>query len=154
MQGTEPPIPASTLQAHAATAAMLLRPPHTQIVWYHIISILRRQNILSSALTLLSTQPDLSSRTASDALAAVALLEGQHAAAALQAFLSARKQWVQQQLEQAAASQEGEQPPGAVLAQLAQSVQSCIAQVGSMSSCGVELMPSCGESGVMLCPWC
>jgi hypothetical protein len=92
-----------------------------------------RQNILASALNLLSTQPDLSSQAAADALAAVALLQGQDTAAALQAFLAARKQWVQQQLEQAAASPAGgQQAAGAVLTQLAQSVQSCVAQVGEL----------------------
>lgn len=87
-----------------------------------------RQHILAGAVSVLSGQQGLSSRAAADALAAVAVLEGHDSAAALQAFLSARQQWVQQQLEQAAQGQAGE-APGEVLAALAQTVQSCVAQV-------------------------
>lgn len=61
-------------------------------------------------------------------MAAVALLEGQDSSAALRCFLAARQQWVQQQLEQAAQGKAGE-APGDVLATLAQTVQSCVAQV-------------------------
>jgi len=58
----------------------------------------------------------------------VSLLEGHDSAAALRCFLSARQQWAQQQLEQAAQGAAGD-PPGVVLATLAQAVQSCVAQV-------------------------
>lgn len=93
-----------------------------------------RQHILAGALSALSGQQGLSSRSAADALAAVALLEGQDSSSALQAFLSARQQWVQQQLEQAAQGRSG-QDPGQVLADLAQTVQSCIAQVRRGACC-------------------
>jgi hypothetical protein len=87
-----------------------------------------RQHILAGAVSVLSGQQGLSSRAAADALAAVAVLEGRDSSAALQAFLSARQQWVQQQLQQAAQGVAGE-APGGVLAALAQTVQSCVAQV-------------------------
>jgi hypothetical protein len=77
---------------------------------------------------VLSSQQDLSSRQAADAIAAVALLEGQDSRVALQAFLAARRQLVQQQLEQAVQGRAG-QGPGEVLAALAQTVQTCVAQV-------------------------
>jgi hypothetical protein len=89
---------------------------------------LSRQHILSGSLSALSSQQSLGSRAAADALAAVALLEGADSAAALKTFLSARHNWVVQQLEQAAQGQTGKQP-GEVLAALAQTVQDCIAQV-------------------------
>lgn len=58
------------------------------------------------------------------------MLEGLSSAAALQQFLAYRKQWAQQHLERAlSANEQAEQEPGAVLAELAQQVQSCIAQV-------------------------
>lgn len=100
------------------------------------VAYCRRQHILAGALSALSGQQGLSSRAAADALAAVALLEGHDSAAALQAFLSARQQWVQQQLEQAAHGQAGE-VPGDVLATLAQTVQSCVAQVRKKHSTSV-----------------
>jgi hypothetical protein len=99
-------------------------------------------------VTVLSGQQGLSSRAAADALAAVAVLEGHDSAAALQAFLSARQQWVQQQLDQAAQGQAGE-APGAVLAALAQTVQSCVAQVRALlgSSCLVGAGMAIGWTG-------
>jgi hypothetical protein len=84
---------------------------------------------LDIATTTLSTQPSLSSQDAADAVAAVAMLHGLGTAAALQQFLGCRKQWVQQRLLQALSAAAAQQEPGAVLAELAQQVQSCIAQV-------------------------
>lgn len=79
----------------------------------------------------LSSKPSLSSQEAADAVAALALLQGLSSAAALQQLLGCRKQWVQQRLQQglSAAAAAAQQEPGAVLAELAQQVQSCIAQV-------------------------
>lgn len=114
--------------------------PYVYGVFWLVCHAHRRQHILAGALSTLSGQQGLSSRAAADALAAVALLEGQDSAAALQGFLSARQQWVQQQLEQAAQGQAGE-PPGQVLATLAQTVQSCVAQVGHRifpNACGIR----------------
>jgi hypothetical protein len=56
------------------------------------------------------------------------MLQGLGTAAALQQFLGCRKRWVQQRLLQAL-SAAAQQDPGAVLAELAQQVQCCIAQV-------------------------
>jgi hypothetical protein len=91
---------------------------------------IRREQILDTATSTLSTTPSLSSQEAADAAAAIAMLQGLGTAAALQQFLGCRKQWVQQRLLQAlSAAAAAQQDPGAVLAELAQQVQSCIAQV-------------------------
>jgi hypothetical protein len=97
---------------------------------FYWLMCLCREQILDIATTTLSTKPSLSSQEAADAVAALAMLQGLSSSAALQQLLGCRKQWVQQRLLQdlspaAAAGQE----PGAVLAELAQQVQSCIAQV-------------------------
>lgn len=90
-----------------------------------------REQILDVAASTLSSKPALSSQEAADAIAAVAMLQGLGSAAALQQFLSCRRQWVQQRLLQALAATSAQQEPGAALAELAQQAQDCIAQVRS-----------------------
>jgi hypothetical protein len=100
---------------------------------------LRREQILDIATSTLSSKSSLSSAGAADAVAALAMLQDLSSAAALQQLLGCRKQWVQQRLLQALSA--AQQEPGAVLAELAQQVQSCIAQVGSSPSqrgCGSQ----------------
>lgn len=106
-----------------------------------------REQILDVSTSTLSSKPSLSSQEAADAVAALALLQGLSSAAALQQLLGCRKQWVQQRLQQAlSAAAAAQQEPGAVLAELAQQVQSCIAQVGELFTASAPSMPGSSSS--------
>lgn len=90
-----------------------------------------RDQLLDTLTSSLTTEAALSTDEAADAVAATAMLEHLNSTAALQQFLQARRQWLQQQLTHATANGMCAQDAGLLLSKLAQSFLTCIAQVGN-----------------------
>ncbi|KAF6261077.1 hypothetical protein COO60DRAFT_1459350 [Scenedesmus sp. NREL 46B-D3] len=131
----------------ACAADIAARFPLISHQWPVVIKF--REQILDVAASTLSSKPLLSSQEAADAIAAVAMLQGLGSAAALQQFLSCRRQWVQQRLLQALAATSAQQEPGAALAELAQQVQDCIAQIGELFTASGPAKPGGSSSSLL-----